>query len=172
MRELIAFSLGAAIGAGVTYLCIREKYRQIAQDEIDSMKAYYDSKEEKVEEPEEEKKEDFHEEVERYKNIVEDKYVKGEPSALPDPYPITEEQFEETRLDFDKVYLTYYAKDGTLAEDEDIIFEDVDYYIGLKNLDLFDNQEIIYIRNEKHGADYQVDYKDAAYPQNYSPEDE
>lgn len=170
LREALAFVVGAALGAGVTYLYIREKYRQVAQDEIDSMKAHYNSQ--KEEEVEEKKVEDNHEEVERYKNIVEDKYVKGEPSALPDPYPITEEQFDETRLDFDKVYLTYYGKDATLAEDEDIIFEDIDYYIGLKNLDLFDDRGIIYIRNEKHGTDYQVDYKDAAYPQNYSPEDE
>lgn len=172
MREAFAFIIGAFLGGGVTYLYIREKYRQVAQDEIDSMKAHYNKeKEEEVVEVEEEAAENDTEEVEYYKDIIGNRYKKDEPDILRDPYPITEEQFDETRLDHEKVYLTYYSTDGTLAEEEDIIFDDIDYYIGLKNLDLFDNSDTIFIRNEKHGTDYQVDLKNGSYPQS-EPEEE
>jgi len=183
MRDVLVFALGAFLGAGVTYLYVREKYRKIAQDEIDE---YKKSKEETAEDEkevehsgrypwgveEEEEEDNSAEEYEYYKDLVEDKYVKDDPKDLKDPYPITEEVFDETLVGYhDKIYLTYFEGDGTLAEGEDIIYEDLDYRIGRKNLELFDHADTIYIRNEKHGADYQIDIKRCSYNDAY-PQDE
>ena len=166
MREALAFILGAAIGAGVGYFATKSKYEKLAQEDIDRMKTYYQKKNEKEEPVENVEKES--EDIEYYNELVDDLKYGSEIENRP-PYPITEEQYEETRLDLDKLTLTYFEGCGTLADD-DIVFKDADYCIGRENLSLFDESDVIYIRNEKAGCDYEVRMEQGTYEDRYPQE--
>lgn len=165
MKEILIFVAGAAIGSAVTYLAVKDKYRKIAQEEIDCMKEHYAEKKKDVKQ-EVEEEEDF----ENYKHVVDVTYSQGPViEVVKEPYPITQEQYDESRLDFDKVCISYYDGDGTLADD-DIIFHDLEHRIGLNNLKLFDEEDVIYIRNESAGTDYEVVCEHMAYEDRY-PQD-
>ena len=76
------------------------------------------------------------------------------------PYVISDEQFSEENAHFDKISLTYYEDDCTLADEGDEIITDVDDTVGRENLDKFGelsgDPEVVYVRNEKLDIDYEV----------------
>lgn len=76
------------------------------------------------------------------------------------PYVISAEQFSEENAHFDKISLTYYEDDCTLADEGDEIVTDVDETVGRENLDKFgelsDDPEVVYVRNEKIAVDYEI----------------
>lgn len=76
------------------------------------------------------------------------------------PYVISESEFEEGNPHHDKVSITYYAGDDTLADEMNEIMEDIDSTVGMSNLDM-DNTDIthphtIYVRNDRLGIDYDI----------------
>lgn len=44
LNSIITFATGAILGSLVTWKCLEKKYKQIAQEEIDSMREYYRNK--------------------------------------------------------------------------------------------------------------------------------
>lgn len=76
------------------------------------------------------------------------------------PYVISDEQFNEENDHFDKISLTYYEDDCTLADEGDEMITDVDNTVGRENLDKFgelsDDPEVVYVRNEKIAVDYEI----------------
>ena len=176
---LLAFSLGAAVGAVVSWRLLKKKYEQIAQEEIDSVKEVFSQRHAKLVEEAEEAKttmtEDTEEDAEEieYRNIVNDhgynnysdiskkapttkrkEYVMG-------PYVITEDEFGEID-EYETNTLTYYA-DGILADDMDDVVEDVEGTIGhesLLNLGPQDDRlhlvDTVYVRNDDRKCDYEI----------------
>lgn len=84
------------------------------------------------------------------------------------PYIINADCFASDGLQNDKLTITYYAGDDTLVDDGEEIIVDRDMLIGSGNLEHFGDQsmdpDVVYIRNEQLGVDYEIirvyqDYK-------------
>ena len=76
------------------------------------------------------------------------------------PYAISEELFLEDD-DYEKITITYFEKDDTLADDQERTIQDVDGTVGTHNLTRFGefshpDKNVVYVRNERVGADFEV----------------
>ena len=82
------------------------------------------------------------------------------------PYIIDIDTFDETADGYSKVELSYYMGDSTLVDSEEEIVSTADT-IGIDNLELFEqlDSDIIYVRNESLGADYEVTKVLSSYSQ-------
>lgn len=92
-----------------------------------------------------------------------EKYVSQDipTNKLRDPFQILEEEYINDRY-FEKVSVVYYDGDGTLS-DEDESMMDIGSSIGLEAIDLLDDYDPLYIRNEKLGIDYEITVSPLAY---------
>lgn len=76
------------------------------------------------------------------------------------PYVITFEEFHENLPDHEQTTLTYYEGDDVLAEQDDQVIENVDATVGDENLTRFGHgskdNNVVYIRNERTGLDFEV----------------
>ena len=170
---IFAFSMGAAIGAVVTWKVLKTKYEQIAQEEIDSVKETFDMQiaadrevsdepVEKIIEPDDKKinLRDYANRLAEMQYVdyanAEDLKKKEEVTAVVEPYVIPPEEFGE-KEDYDTISLTYYA-DKVLTDDWDELVEDVDNVVGLDSLETFGEYEddAVYVRNDELKADYEI----------------
>lgn len=170
------FVLGAVFGSVVTWQYVKKKYEQIAQMEIDSVKAIFSGRESntdieiaatepqtaKVVKPKE--KPDITEYVARieregytnYSNAVTG-LEKGEQEAMEiKPYIISPDEFGEFE-DYERISLSYYA-DHTLADEDDEKVEDVDNVVGFESLTHFGEFEddSVFVRNDRLKCDYEI----------------
>lgn len=186
------FGLGAALGFGCGWLFFKEKYRKIADEEIDAVKAYCEekilierAKIDKIEENSKKidevintytkdgyidlstlKKEEPHKKLQKtsYNKIgekKEDEEVKAEKESPEEdeptkPYLITEDEFLNDKNEYDKISLTYYIYDDTLADecDEMIDIEETvstDIYNMLQ-----DASDDLYVRNNSLETDFEI----------------
>lgn len=158
IKSIVIFAIGASAGAIVTWKLVKEKYKKIAQEEIDSVKEVYSTKKTKIKEPSVDKKA-----VKDYSKLTTDlgytstetkKEVKEEKS-LNKPYIISPDEFGEN--EYDIVSLNYYA-DGVLADDFDVIIDDVESTVGYDSLTHFGEYEddSVFVRNDELKIDYEI----------------
>lgn len=172
----LAFIAGAGIGSVCTWQLLKRKYELIAQEEIDSVKAAYATRETgksfvkgfcnglKVAEDRTQKDEsdvDFKkyasiiqkEGYTDYSRSVEEK--KGE-SFVEKPYVISPDEFGEFE-EYEKISLTYYA-DEVLADENDEEVDDVDEIVGEESLNHFGEYEddSVFVRNDRLKCDYEI----------------
>ena len=172
----LAFIAGAGIGSVCTWQLLKRKYELIAQEEIDSVKAAYATRETgkslvegfcnglKVAEDRTQKEEgdvDFKkyasiiqkEGYTDYSRSVEEK--KGE-AFVEKPYVISPEEFGEFE-EYEKISLTYYA-DEVLADENDEEVDDVDEIVGDESLNHFGEYEddSVFVRNDRLKCDYEI----------------
>lgn len=179
------FLLGAISGSAGAWLYLKKHYAQIAQEEIDSVKAVYSSekKDEKIEntEPTKEnqiqkadtddnkpKPKDLKPDILEYAaKIQEERYAaseeqkKGKEEEMIDkPYVISPDDFGEF-YDYNQISLTYY-EDGVVADDMDEIVDDVDGILGVDFDEHFGDydEDSVCIRNDRLKSDYEI-VKDA-----------
>jgi len=95
-------------------------------------------------------------------NIFTD-YKEPSPEALRDrsvPYLVATSEFYVEDDEFTKITLHYYAGDGVLADDRNKLVPDIEGTVGAENLEHFgyldDDPEVIYVRNHKRNADFEV----------------
>lgn len=94
-----------------------------------------------------------------------------EPIDIPreNPYVITSREFDETKNEYDKVYMTYYEQDDVLIEDDyiDSVIVDVDTILGPDALSMFgwdeDEPKVVCVRNENLHTDYYVGMVPGSY---------
>lgn len=182
IKKAFIFVVGAAIGSAVTYKLLKTKYEQIADDEIDSMKKFYEEKDNARREYYEEIKKELDdlkiamdepvekEEPEVNKDLVDysklaTKYS-SDSEAKPDlkklvktgdePYVISPDEFGEND-DYERIDLTLY-EDGFLADDCDELVDDVEDIIGWENLDHMGEYEpdILHIQNDRTKTYYEI----------------
>lgn len=171
-RSLFIFVAGAALGSFVTWKLLRDKYEQIAQDEIDSVKEVFAKKESFDNEEPVLAEESEHNEkpsiIEYAAKLQENGYTnysdsenkaivhKEENDSVQEPYVISPEEFGEFE-EYDKVSLTYYA-DHVLADDNDDAIEDVDDVVGTESLSHFGEYEddSVFVRNDRLKCDYEI----------------
>lgn len=176
------FMAGFTVGSAATWLYLKRYYEQIAQEEIDSVKAVFaerkpdfdmKNKTQSNKQSENQYKADIAKlkpdlvdyaaklQKEGYTNYTEHSQKntaekKDEP--MPDkPYIISPNDFGI--LDsYAQISLTYYTEDNVLADDEDEIVEDIDNTVGEDFADHFGDYEddSVFVRNDRLRCDYEI----------------
>jgi hypothetical protein len=99
--------------------------------------------------------------AEVYEELVEEEAYISEDEAPPAaPYVISWDEFASAVLEYDQDTLTYFEKDDILVDGRDDAVNDVDGTVGLANLERFGDQSkdnnIVYVRNDKLGLDFEI----------------
>lgn len=192
-KEAIIFGTGVAVGFAGGYFIFKAKYKKIADQEIEEVREYYSKKEQKKEnkEPSEKSEEISIETIEKVADSVylrpSDESVKTNYHRIGDeeimlaeeespeedmptkPYLITMDEYLNDGDDNEKLSLTYYNTDETLADDygelvdvEETISSDIYNMLGQTNEDL-------YVRNPSLEIDYEIVHVDRSYADRYMP---
>lgn len=175
----LAFIVGAVTAAIVTNKVVDKKYRQISDDEINSMKEYYKKKYEQVPDPEaksnEEEKEpeeepSIDELYQRYEDAVCKKYYKPilddeESETAGKPYVIPPNELGDT--DYEIVEMVYYGADAVLADDDDKEVTDFDDLIGSDSINRIGEYDVpsVCVRNDRLQKDFEILYDPGYYSQ-------
>lgn len=182
MKNLLFFVTGAAIGSIVTWKLIEKKYKDLADEEIESVIETFKNRKPRI--TKDEVKETVEKVINKYKEpeeIVEDivtseRYsIENEEEIDEDdesnytvdidpgvevivPYVITPGQFGEYN-EYGTKTLTYYA-DNVLTDEIDnpITSDEMEIMIGPDALDHFGEYEddSVYIRDEMNEMDYEI----------------
>ena len=160
------FMAGLTIGSAATWLCLKKRYEQIAQEEIDSVKAVFaeKNKDNKIKADQAKLKPDLINYAaklaeEGYTNYAStnNKNVKEEKvNMVEKPYIISPEEFGDFD-EYTKLSLTYYS-DGVLADENDEIVDDIDETVGADFADHFGEYEddSVFVRNDRLKCDYEI----------------
>jgi len=157
LNKSIIFAVGAAIGSAVTWAIVKNKYKKLAQEDIEAVREFYKDKyknctggtEELKEETEDAEDEDEEiddsdipdEYYESYKSVLKsNKYSpEEEDDEEMDKFEVlSPEEYEE--CDYPTISLTYY-KDGILTNDRGKIIRNVDEVVGKGSLGRFGEYE-------------------------------
>lgn len=172
---LIFFAAGSAAGFMAAQKLLKDKYEQLAQAEIDSVKAVFRKHETaKGEKPTETKTDPAPEASERerisYRKYGESlKYIQKqeEPQVEMKPRIISPDEFGE-QDGYDEISLTYYA-DRTLTDDHDHPMSDdeIEETVGKESLRHFGEYEpdSVFVRNDRLKADYEILMDQRTYAQ-------
>ena len=183
MKNLLCFVAGAAIGSVVTWKLIEKKYKDLADEEIESVIETFKNRKPRI--TKDNVKETVEKVINKYKEpkeIVEDivtaeRYsieneeeideddesnytvnVDNNDDEVITPYVITPEEFGEYN-EYGTKTLTYYA-DNVLTDEIDnpITSEEMITMIGPDALDHFGEYEddSVYIRDEMNEMDYEI----------------
>jgi hypothetical protein len=84
------------------------------------------------------------------------------------PYVITDQEFRIDRQEFEKLSLTYYRGDDTLAEADGTYIPDQDGTAGDENLHnhfglVSGDPLLLHVRNERVGADFEITLDEGSY---------
>lgn len=161
LKNLLIFAAGAVIGSVATWKLTKDKYKAIADEEIESVKETFAKrkKKEDIETPEPKFSDADLKKLKqmittngyrKYSNIV-----KEEEPIMAKPYVISPEEFGEA--DYPTESLTYYA-DGILTDDRNNIIEDVERMVGMESLNHFGEYEddSVFVRNDELRTDYEI----------------
>ena len=182
MKNLLCFVVGAAMGSVITWKLIEKKYKDLADEEIESVKETFKNRKSRI--TKDEVKETVEKVINKWKEpkeTVED-IVTAEGYSTEDeenteeddesnytvdvdpgvevivPYVITPEQFGEYS-EYGTKTLTYYA-DNVLTDEIDnpITSGEMETMIGPDALDHFGEYEddSVYIRDEMNEMDYEI----------------
>ncbi|MBR6322276.1 MAG: hypothetical protein IKR59_05365 [Lachnospiraceae bacterium] len=155
---ILSFAVGGAVGFAAANKLMKDKYEQLVQDEIDSVKAAFRKEHplpEKKERPKPtEKERKAYSEYTAKLGYTEEK----KPAPVQEPHIISPEEFGD-QDEYDEISLTYYA-DGTVTDDNDRAMseDEVEETIGKESLTHFGEYEddSIFVRNDRLKADYEV----------------
>ena len=155
---VLSFAVGGAVGFAAANKLMKDKYEQLVQDEIDSVKAAFRKEHplpEKKERPKPtEKERKAYSEYTAKLGYTEEK----KPAPVQEPHIISPEEFGD-QDEYDEISLTYYA-DGTVTDDNDRAMseDEVEETIGKESLTHFGEYEddSVFVRNDRLKADYEV----------------
>lgn len=166
MTNSLAFITGVGLGTAVSWKLLKNKYKEIAQEEIDSVKEVYSRKTKATASPKpiEEKKTDSISEkpdlMEYAAKLKEEGYVDYSTGDTEEhekaPYIITPEHFDEFE-DYETQSLTLY-NDGYLVDDDDNEIIDIAGVVGEDFRDHIGDFEddAIHIRNDRLRTDFEI----------------
>lgn len=175
----VVFLAGGIVGSVVTWKLVKTKYEQIANEEIESMREYYDNKKKMLTE------ENAHEAgkvmtnglddglknpdkltVQKIRDKVQELgYINDEimsekkeevKNNMKKPYVVAPEETWEQ--DYPTITLTYYEGDGVLADEHDKIIGNADELVGEDFASHFGEYEddSVYIRNDDLQIYYEI----------------
>lgn len=187
--NVFMFAAGAVIGSAVTWKILKDKYEQMIQEEIQSVReslSLWNNGDDQTESEETENEEEDPERPhqinwEEYEDLEEDEYEPtdedleeydrltniyssekgGAVEVAKQPYVISPYDYGEED-GYRTISLTYYA-DGVLEDDDHEVINDVDELIGVGSLNTFGEYEddSVFVRNEKLRTDFEIlkDYR-------------
>lgn len=173
MKQIIAFVLGATAGSLITWKLLEQKYKQIADEEIESVREYYKNRDKTFERLDSTDSVTYRstkgdagvieEEKTNYNKLVTDlEYASDDATIIVDhgeesiaPFVISPEEFGEMQ-GYDTKSWTLYA-DLVLADENDEIVVDPENIIG-DGLEHFGEYEddSVYVRNDNIECDYEI----------------
>lgn len=161
------FTIGAAIGSVVTWKLIDKKYKNIADEEIASVKEVFSRRTENTKIEDDVETDDEEDEIDvgefiKYNEIASnysnnntkiDKKEEGEKMST--PYVISPDEFDEKG--YTTQSLTYYA-DKVLTDEMDNVVEDIDGLVGAESLNHFGEYEddSVFVRNDDLATDFEI----------------
>lgn len=173
LTYFLVFLGGAAIGSAATWRYAKKKYEQIAQEEIDSVKAIFSKREEVDTRIPDISEYDTKLHELGYANYVINRNVGEHLTAKKEemgeremstlgwepndrPYVISPDEFGEFN-DYDTIDLTYYS-DGVLVDEDDELVEDIEEIVGVDSLNHFGEYEddSVFVRNDRMRCDYEI----------------
>lgn len=168
IKGIFIFVIGVVAGTFAGAQIAKNKYEEIANEEIEEIRAYYKEREKEVKEVEEPKtieapeEEEVKEEIKEYSNIIRrGNYVANDEEEQTNiqyaPYTIDPSEFGKDG-EYDTMTCTYFA-DGVLVDDVDQEFEDWDLHVGKHHVDIFNEfpeATCVYVRNDLDGMDYEI----------------
>ena len=96
--------------------------------------------------------------------------INGQTDERSAPYIISVEEFQEESDELEKTTLSYYD-DGTLADERNMPIPDANPIIGDENLEKFgelsQDENIVYVRNEKLSTDFEVVREEGSYADSF-----
>lgn len=117
---------------------------------------YYDEEDEELRDQYEE----YDDINKRYSDVTYNTCFDNEDSICSEPYIIEVDEFFNGKVNYDKVTLTYYDRDGSLVDESEELVHNVVDTIGEEALFEFGNKSddpnVVYIRNEKLAIDYEI----------------
>ena len=162
---ILGFVTGSAAGGFAVYKLLNDRYAQIAQDEVDSVKEMYARKAKEAEDLEE-KKELAHEasnkpDIMEYAKVLNEQRYKPEAQDDEDD-PIEFIESNEYGLDdeYDLVQFTYYS-DGVLADEDDEVVNHPSLIVG-NFADKFEDN-VVYVKNDETKTYYEIIEDDRTY---------
>lgn len=190
LLSFLSFIVGASAGSLITWKFVEKKYKQIAQEEIDSVKETYakmrkddlkakqadlEAAKAKLHPAEPEKAETPEvkpEEVQKYEDVIaKHNYTsysnnineKGGDVMTDRPYVISPDEFGDYP-DYETISLTYY-NDKVLTDEYNEIVDDIDDLIGEDSLNHFGEYEddSVFVRNDALKVDYEILLDSANY---------
>lgn len=162
---------GIAVGATVSWFWLKKHYEELAQEEIDSVKAVFANRNSAVQASEAEEGNQRKADIAKLKpdlvnyvaKLQEEGYTNysehskrvsdAQKEEINTPYVISPEAFEESE-NYMQVSLTYYS-DGILADDNDDIVEDVESVVGVDFAKYF-KEDTVFVRNDLLRCDYEI----------------
>mgnify|MGYP003563907983 FL=1 len=171
IKGIFIFAIGVVSGTFAGAQIAKKKYEEIANEEIEEIRAYYkeratelpeqtvemtrDEEEPKVEEIE------IVEERKQYNNIIRGNYMavdeEEQNNVCDEAYPIDPSEFGNDGKNATET-LTYFA-DGVLVNEVDEVVEDPDLVVGRHHIDIFNefpDATCVYVRNDLDGTDYEI----------------
>jgi hypothetical protein len=172
LSNAISFTAGILVGGVAGYFATKQfltkMFEQELQEEIDDVKRYYKllRKEGDFSSPETVKP-SYNDVVKPYQfeepqDPANNEYDESAEESIDKekPYIISLEEFMEERTDLDKLTLTYYEGDDVLCDERDVAILDYEKSIGDEALSKFGHlskdPNVVYVRNEKSEADYEI----------------
>lgn len=168
VKGIFIFVLGVVSGTFAGAQIAKKKYEEIANEEIEEIRAYYKEREKEVKEVEEPKaveapeEEEIKEERKHYNNIIKrGNYMavdeEEQNNVCDEAYPIDPSEFGNDGKNATET-LTYFA-DGVLVNEVDEVIEDPDLVVGRHHIDIFNefpDATCVYVRNDLDGTDYEI----------------
>ena len=169
IKGIFIFALGVVTGTFAGAQIAKKKYEEIANEEIEEIRAYYKEREKEVKEVEDpnaveapEEKSIEVEERKQYDNIIKrGNYMavdeEEQNNVCDEAYPIDPSEFGNDGKNATET-LTYFA-DGVLVNEVDEVVEDPDLVVGRHHIDIFNefpDATCVYVRNDLDGMDYEI----------------
>lgn len=156
---ILTFVIGAALGAGVTYLCMKNKVDAEISDVRESLSEQFTEKEEEKATKHVEEKKDIFEVASQV--LANNSYTYSEP---------TKEKFYTVESDiagedgYDLIKFVYHS-DGIITDEDNNPVNNVPLHLGINYLQMIKgcNRDFVYIRNEDQKVDYQVEISEKEY---------
>lgn len=172
LKNAICFSIGSIFGVIISKLYFEQKYKKIADNEIESVKSAFsdfkngtDIKKAVILHESDENFDEYDQLAEKYRSDKEEKEVE----SVDGPYIISDEEFGIID-NYEYLSLTYYS-DGILTDDYDEVINEPESIIGNINLEnCFEEDDVIFIRDDEKRRYYEISYDQRLYKQIKRPE--
>lgn len=171
LKGALIFLLGSGVGASASYLYFKKLYDE-KREELVELQEHYTKKLDKeidkdittsiIKQEEYVSYDKLNEE--EIKTVIKEREIEAIALEAPsedypeEPIIITESDYQERELYFDKLEVDYYVEDESLVDENDELVNIADS-IGYDNLEGFiadEKEDIMYIRNSANSSDYMV----------------